>query len=38
VAATNQLKALLDAHWPGAAAIFARPDSDIALGLGAVSE
>lgn len=32
VVATNQLKALLDAHWPGAAAIFARLDSDIALG------
>jgi transposase len=31
VAATNQLQALLDAHWPGAAAIFARLDSDIAL-------
>jgi transposase len=31
VAATNQLAALLDAHWPGAAAIFARLDSGIAL-------
>jgi transposase len=31
VAATNQLAALLDAHWPGAAAIFARLDSEIAL-------
>jgi transposase len=29
--ATNQLSALLDAHWPGAKAIFARLDSDIAL-------
>jgi transposase len=31
IAATNQLAALLGAHWPGAAAIFARLDSDIAL-------
>lgn len=31
VAATNQLAALLEAHWPGAAAIFARLDSEIAL-------
>jgi len=31
VAATNQLQALLDRHWPGAAAIFARLDSPIAL-------
>jgi transposase len=31
VAATNQLAALLGAHWPGAAAIFARLDSEIAL-------
>jgi Transposase. len=31
VAAVNQLAALLDAHWPGAAAIFARLDSEIAL-------
>jgi Transposase/Transposase IS116/IS110/IS902 family len=31
VAATNQLAALLGRHWPGAAAIFARLDSDIAL-------
>jgi transposase len=31
VAATNQLAALLAAHWPGAAAIFARLDSEIAL-------
>lgn len=31
VAATNQLAALLDAHWPGAAAIFGRLDSEIAL-------
>ncbi len=31
VAATNQLAALLDQHWPGAAAIFARLDSVIAL-------
>ena len=29
--ATNQLSALLEAHWPGAKAIFARLDSDIAL-------
>src|SRR5215472_9467012 len=31
VAATNQLTALLDAHWPGAGAIFGRLDSEIAL-------
>lgn len=31
VAATNQLGALLDRHWPGAKAIFARLDSEIAL-------
>lgn len=31
VAATNQLNALLARHWPGAAAIFQRLDSDIAL-------
>ena len=31
VAATNQLAALLAAHWPGAAAIFGRLDSEIAL-------
>jgi transposase len=31
VAATNQLGALLDTHWPGAKAVFARLDSDIAL-------
>lgn len=31
VAATNQLAALLDRHWPGAKAIFARLDSAIAL-------
>jgi transposase len=31
VAATNQLDALLAAHWPGARAVFARLDSDIAL-------
>jgi transposase len=31
VAATNQLSALLAAHWPGAAAIFGRLDSEIAL-------
>jgi transposase len=30
-AATNQLSALLEAHWPGGKAIFARLDSDIAL-------
>lgn len=30
-AATNQLGALLDGHWPGAKAIFARLDSPIAL-------
>lgn len=31
VAATNQLGALLDAHWPGAKAIFANIESAIAL-------
>jgi transposase len=31
VAATNQLAALLGQQWPGAAAIFARLDSEIAL-------
>jgi len=31
VAATNQLQALLDRHWPGAAAVFARLDSSITL-------
>lgn len=31
VAATNQLGAVLDQHWPGAAAIFGRLDSEIAL-------
>jgi transposase len=31
VAATNQLEALLGSHWPGAAAIFGRLDSPIAL-------
>jgi transposase len=31
VAATNQLTALLERHWPGAVTIFARLDSDIAL-------
>jgi transposase len=31
VAATNQLQALLERHWPGAAVIFAHLDSDIAL-------
>jgi transposase len=31
VAATNQLAALLAEHWPGAAAIFGRLDSEIAL-------
>jgi transposase len=31
VAATNQLSALLDAHWPGAKAIFADVESPIAL-------
>jgi hypothetical protein len=37
-AATNQLGALLDGHWPGAKAIFARLDSQIAAGLpGALS-
>src|SRR5262249_24091880 len=32
VAATNQLRALLDRHWPGAIEVFARIDSEIALG------
>lgn len=31
VAATNQLRALLERHWPGATTTFARLDSDIAL-------
>lgn len=31
VAAVNQLAALLDAHWPGAKAVFFKLDSDIAL-------
>jgi len=31
VAATNQLSALLDRHWPGAKVVFARLDSTIAL-------
>lgn len=31
VAATNQLAALLDAHWPGAKAVFADLESPIAL-------
>ncbi len=31
VAATNQLRVLLERHWPRAEAIFARLDSDIAL-------
>ena len=31
IAATNQLAALLDLHWPGAKRIFARLDSEIAL-------
>jgi transposase len=31
VAATNQLEALLAQHWPGAAVIFGRLDSEIAL-------
>jgi len=31
VAATNQFRALLERHWPGAEAIFARLDSAIAL-------
>jgi transposase len=31
IAATNQLAALLDAHWPGAKAIFAKIESAIAL-------
>lgn len=31
VAATNQLRALLERHWPGAVAVFARLDSEVAL-------
>ena len=31
VAATNQLDALLDAHWPGGKAIFADTESEISL-------
>lgn len=31
VAATNQLRALLERHWPGAASVFGRIDSEIAL-------
>src|SRR3954454_12609058 len=31
VASTNQLAALLDAHWPGAKAIFVDMESPIAL-------
>jgi hypothetical protein len=31
VAATNQMTALLDAHWPGARAIFAGIESPISL-------
>lgn len=31
VAATNQLRSLLERHWPGAVAVFARVDSEIAL-------
>lgn len=31
VAASNQLRALLERHWPGATCVFARLDSDIAL-------
>jgi transposase len=31
VAATNRLQALLEAHWPGAGAVFGRLDSPIAL-------
>jgi transposase len=31
VAATNQLRALLERHWPGAMDVFARIDSEIAL-------
>ena len=31
VAATNQLRAVLERHWPGAAGVFARLDSEIAL-------
>lgn len=30
-AATNQLRALLERHWPGAVAVFARLDSAVAL-------
>jgi transposase len=33
VAAANQLSALLDSHWPGATAIFAKVHSPIALAL-----
>ena len=33
VAASNQLGALLDAHWPGAKAVFSRLASEIALAL-----
>lgn len=31
VGATNQLRSLLERHWPGAVAVFARLDSEIAL-------
>ena len=31
VAATNQLSALLEAHWPGARAVFADVESPISL-------
>jgi transposase len=31
VAATNQLRSLLERHWPGAVAVFARLDSEIGL-------
>jgi hypothetical protein len=31
VAATNQLSALLEAHWPGAGAIFADAGSPVSL-------
>ncbi|MGH2530348.1 MAG: transposase [Actinomycetota bacterium] len=31
VGAANQLRALLERHWPGAAVVFARVDSEIAL-------
>lgn len=31
IAAVNQLTALLDTHWPGAGAIFAKLNSDIAI-------